>query len=427
MIEWALARLWMSWGIRPAAMIGHSIGELVAAAIAGVFSLEDALTAVAVRGRLMQSAPPGAMLAAQLSEQEALPFAVGRLSLAAVNGPRQCVLSGPVEAIDELERKLRATGIRCRKLLTSKGFHSAAMEGAAAEFEERMRGSRARPRKSLLFQTFPGIGSNRRKRPVRAIGRSRCVKRCVFSDGFRALSGTFTSFFGLECGPGRVLSGLTGSMGGDDPESVLGALGRLWAAGAKVDWAGFQAHERRQRVSLPGYPFERQRFWIDAPKAAPAVEIKPEPWYYKPVWKRSKTLRAATPLAGISLIYLDALGLGAEIVSALRASGGEVVTLHPGEQPKPDLTPRRIFILNPGFDQLLSLAQGLKGEVDLCLISNGLQSVNGEPARHLEQALLLGPAKVIPKEFPNIRCQCIDVAAGTRANCPELRARLSRK
>src|SRR5581483_4702746 len=123
-MEYALAKLWMQYGLKPAAMIGHSLGEYVAACIAGVFTLEDALLLVAARGELMQAQPPGLMLSVLLSEAEAAPYLNGDIALAAVNGPRRCVLAGSPEAVEELERTLNERGISSRRMRASHAFHS---------------------------------------------------------------------------------------------------------------------------------------------------------------------------------------------------------------------------------------------------------------------------------------------------------------
>src|SRR5205085_12080834 len=127
-IEYALAQLWMSWGMYPQAMIGHSIGEYVAAGLAGVFSLEDALALVAARGRLMQQMPTGSMLAVPLPEKDVQSLLDEQLSFAAVNGPSRCVIAGPTDAVDALEKRLKAMGLDCRRLHTSHAFHSKMME-----------------------------------------------------------------------------------------------------------------------------------------------------------------------------------------------------------------------------------------------------------------------------------------------------------
>jgi acyl transferase domain-containing protein len=138
-IDYSLARLWLQWGIQPEAMIGHSVGEYVAACLAGVLSLEDALYLVAERGRLMQSQPAGAMLAVQQSEQELGRWLSPGLELAAVNGPDSCVATGPAEEVEELEARLASAGVACRHLNTSHAFHSAMMEPVLKAYHNRCR------------------------------------------------------------------------------------------------------------------------------------------------------------------------------------------------------------------------------------------------------------------------------------------------
>src|SRR5262249_28825368 len=127
-IEYALAKLWLSWGVKPAAMIGHSIGEFVAACLAGVFSLEDALRIIAARGRLMQDLPGGAMLAVRLAEAALAPLIARPLALAALNGPALSVVAGPHEAVEALRQTLEARGVMSRPLHTSHAFHSPMMD-----------------------------------------------------------------------------------------------------------------------------------------------------------------------------------------------------------------------------------------------------------------------------------------------------------
>jgi acyl transferase domain-containing protein len=133
-IEYALAQLWMSWGIRPGAMLGHSIGEFTAACLAGVFSLADALTLVAARGNMMQDLPRGGMLSVRLPESELRTRLNGKLSLAAVNSSSLCVVAGPFDALEEFEKQLGADGVMCRRLVTSHAFHSSMMDPIVQPF-----------------------------------------------------------------------------------------------------------------------------------------------------------------------------------------------------------------------------------------------------------------------------------------------------
>ncbi|GMT96581.1 hypothetical protein KH5H1_07000 [Corallococcus caeni] len=283
-LEYALAKLWMSWGVRPEAMVGHSIGEYVAACLAGVFSLPDALALVAARGQLMQELPPGAMLSVALSEEELAPLLDARLSVAAVNAPGLTVVAGPVDAVEGLKARLQSRGVVHRALHTSHAFHSEMMDPLLAPFTERVRRVKLSPPRIPYLSnvtgtwvtaeeaTSPAAWANHLRRPVR------------FAAALQTLG---PSHVLLEVGPGRTLSTFASRQTGPrvpatavtslphpeerTPDTVAArtALGRLWMAGVDVDWAAVHAGVPRQRVSLPPYPFERKRYWVspDGPRA----------------------------------------------------------------------------------------------------------------------------------------------------------------
>ncbi|EPX59034.1 Malonyl CoA-acyl carrier protein transacylase [Cystobacter fuscus DSM 2262] len=279
-IEYALARMWMAWGVPMQASIGHSLGEYVAATLAGVFSLEDALTLVAARGRLMQACPPGAMLAVPLSEQELLPLLGPSLSLASINGPRSCVASGPFEAIESLHRELTAREIDSRYLETSHAFHSAMMDSALEPFAEHFRHVQLHAPRTPFLSNVTGTWMT----PADATDPRYWVKHLRqtvrFADGLNALLEDAQSVL-LEVGPGRVLSQLarkhpawsaartvlhslpSAQDGACASRSVLETLGQLWLSGVDIDWAGVHGSSHPHRVPLPTYPFERQRYWIE--------------------------------------------------------------------------------------------------------------------------------------------------------------------
>jgi phthiocerol/phenolphthiocerol synthesis type-I polyketide synthase E len=281
-IEYALAKLWMAWGVRPQAMIGHSLGEFVAACLAEVFSLEDGLAVVAARGRLMQQLPAGAMLAVPLAEVEVRRLIDAPLSIAAINGPSLCVVTGPQEAVEALERELAERGIESRRLDTSRAFHSVMMETLVEPFTELI-GRVALRRPSLPFisnltgtwitaaaATDPSYWGQHLRQPVR------------FSEGLAELLKEPQSVL-LEVGPGRVLGTLTRQAENPsvgrivlasmrhprdqqrDVPFLLSTVGKLWLVGVHIDWAAFHVYERRRRVPLPTYPFERQRYWVEPP------------------------------------------------------------------------------------------------------------------------------------------------------------------
>jgi len=282
-IEYALAKLWMAWGVHPTAMIGHSIGEYVAACLAGVFSLEEVLALLAARGRLMQNLPGGAMLAVLLPQQEIQPLLGDRLSLAAVNAPFVSVVSGPTDAVEGLESVLAEKGKHCRRVQTSLAFHSGMMEPILEPFAEHVRAVNLKAPKIPYVSNVTGTWIT----AAEAISPSYWVRHLrntvQFADGLQTLWKEPDRIF-LEVGPGQTLSTFarrhrdnrSGRIvfsslrplndQGSEMAFLLDTLGHLWLTGAHVDWSGFSARERRHRAPLPTYPFERQRYWIEPQK-----------------------------------------------------------------------------------------------------------------------------------------------------------------
>ncbi|SDG06471.1 Acyl transferase domain-containing protein [Lentzea fradiae] len=288
-VEYALAKLWEHWGVRPSAMLGHSVGEYVAACLAGVFSLRDALTLVTARGELMDALPAGAMLSVPLGADELeLP---GDVCLAAANAPKLSTVAGTFEAIDRFAATLSVTS---RRLRTSHAFHSSMIDPMLAEFAARVRAVELREPVLPFVSNVSGtwITAPEATDPGYWVRHAREAVR--FSEGLRtALAGGPVTL--LEAGPGNVLTTLARqhdlASGGHaalgslrhpredkhDLDTVLAALGRLWIAGAPVDLAAVTSDERRRRVPLPRYPFEKARHWIDLPgtKAVAQVEAQP--------------------------------------------------------------------------------------------------------------------------------------------------------
>jgi len=278
-IEYALAKLWMQWGVHPTAMLGHSIGEYVAACLAGVFELSDALWLVAQRGQLMQSLPAGAMLAVALPEAEARALCDDALDLAAVNGPARTVIAGPIANIEALEQRLRGAGIQNKRLHTSHAFHSQMMAPILPAFERCVAKVERRPPRLRFLSNVTGTWADSRDVTGVAYWVRQLRETVRFSDGLSALFQDPARVL-LEVGPGQTLATLAahhphrptgsaayGSMSrrSDDATALLVALEELWLAGVEIDWNGYHEHERRRRVGLPTYPFDRRRYWLDAP------------------------------------------------------------------------------------------------------------------------------------------------------------------
>ena len=472
-VEYALARLWLSWGVEPEAMIGHSIGEYVAATLAGVFELPAALHVVAERGRLMQSMPPGAMLAVQLGESEVTGRLPGELSVAAVNGERTCVVAGPAEAVSRFAAELARDHVGSRPLRTSHAFHSAMMEPVLAEFAAVVAaaGPRAPARPFVSNVTGEWISAAQAADPWYW---ARHVREPVrFADGLRTLLAG-QEWLLVECGPGRQLCGLAqlnrgpralpslphrGDRAGDT-EVVLAAAGRLWAAGAPVDLSS--VGPRANRVPLPAYPWERAYYWIDPDEGAGAGydeatalagDRRPlASWFAVPAWSQLPPLRpaASSPLGRV-LLFADA---GARtLAGALARAGAELTVVRPGPafaEEGPGLftvraasredydallarlgagngVPERCVhawaLTDSGaegiwasqdvsFLSLLSLVQALAGAgrtVRLDVLTAGTQDVTGTDLRAPRHATVLGIAKVAPLEMPWLTVRHIDL------------------
>jgi len=284
MTELAMARLWMEWGIEPKAMAGHSLGEFVAAVVAGVMSREDGLRLVAARGRLMQQMDRGAMLSVRLGEERISALLDDRLSIAGLNSPSLCVVSGPIEAIEELEKRLEGESVGCKRLRTSHAFHSAMMDPMLDAFEDEV------SRVVLHAPSIPYVSgvTGAWIKPEDAVTtrywRDHCRKPVRFADAVALLLDMPGAVL-LEVGPGQTLTTLAHQQRGNratpivasmperDAEAVasetmLEALGRLWAAGIQPEWTRIWSQEHRKQVSLPTYPFERKKHWIEPPAQA---------------------------------------------------------------------------------------------------------------------------------------------------------------
>jgi len=369
--EYALAHLWMSWGVRPASMIGHSIGEYVAACLAGVFTLEDALMLVAARGRLMQAMPSGAMMAVPLAEQELRALideelsdgelSDGRLSLAAVNAPSSCVVSGSSEMLARLEETLTSKGLEFRRLDTSHAFHSAMMEPVLEPFVELVSRFRLSAPRIPFISNLTGRKITEQEATDPNYWAQHMRHTVRFADGIGELLQEENLIL-LEVGPGSALGSLAKqhpakSAGHDTLSSLphaadrtsefshlLGTLGKVWLAGKSFS-SGFYANERRRRIPLPTYPFERQRFWVDAGSTELARDLTPDKtakrsdideWFYLPTWKQSlppgclESEDDETETSHDYWIFADELGLCPEVVKLLH--GERVVIVSSGEQ-----------------------------------------------------------------------------------------------
>jgi amino acid adenylation domain-containing protein len=289
-VEYALARLWIAWGIEPQAMVGHSVGEFVAACLADVFSLEDALSLVAARGLAMQSVAPGAMLSVRMPEAEIRKLLNGKLSLAAINSPHLAVVAGPFEAITALEKDLEQLSIVSRRLSTSHAFHSWMMDDVVGPFTEQVRRVRLKSPRIPYVSTVTGTWISADQATDPEYWGSHLRQPVLFSKAICELAQTPGRVF-LEVGPGATLSTLVRQIlppsadfsvvsslppgaSPSDAASLQAALGALWLAGVQPRWADVHRPGIRRRVSLPTYPFEKSRFWMESTKE---TEIPSDP------------------------------------------------------------------------------------------------------------------------------------------------------
>ncbi|HEX3528277.1 MAG TPA: amino acid adenylation domain-containing protein, partial [Thermoanaerobaculia bacterium] len=467
-VEYALAQLWSEWGLKPELMLGHSLGEYVAACLAEVFTLEDALALVAARGRLMQELPAGAMLAVALPEAEARSLLGPRLSLAAVNAPALCVCAGPPAAIDELAAELGQRGVDCRRLKTSHAFHSAMMEPVLGPFGRALRGIQLHAPRLPFVSGLSGrlITAAEATDPEYWTRQLRDTVR--FSAGVEEVLRTPGRIL-LEVGPGHSLQALArqqpgasdalllGSLRhpreeGPDHQQLLASLGRAWVAGAAVDWQGFHAHSRRRRVSLPTYPFARQRHWAvgrqTQPGAGPVRTAEATSWFRVPVWKRSALPAAARePRGGSWLLLAGTGGQGEELRRRLAAGGDPVVMAvrggrfarldadtfeidHAGREPFGELLatlrvehrfPARVAWVwgrSPGAGAVsevarlaTALGQAADAAVELTLVTGGGEEVTGGEDLDATAAAALGLLPLAALPYPRLTCRAIDLPA----------------
>ncbi|MFE4449742.1 SDR family NAD(P)-dependent oxidoreductase [Streptomyces sp. NPDC056796] len=359
-VNWSLAQLWQSWGIRPSAMLGHSIGEYVAAALAGVMDVEDALRLVAGRGALMQSLPRGAMLALPLDAEAVRPLLEDpdlneEVQLAASNSPSACVVSGTQKGVDRLRELLEDMGLQATTLRTSHAFHSHMMDPILEPFRDLVAAVRLSPPALPYLSNVTGdwITAEEAVDPDYWVRHLRGEVR--FTDGLDTLARRGGLVL-LEVGAGQALSSFARQHamvdGGQvtaaqtlrssnksvgDEAFALAAVARLWASGVNVEWERVRGARPYRRVPLPTYPYERRRCWV-APD--PVDVSSPVSWtqdegtkppleapLYVPVWTEAPLhrMRADQALGETWLVLTDDVAQGRELIDACRDSGAYVI------------------------------------------------------------------------------------------------------
>jgi acyl transferase domain-containing protein/acyl carrier protein len=498
-VEYALATLLQERGVEPAAMAGHSVGEFVAASLAGVIEPEEALRLVADRGSLMQAMPGGSMLAVMLPEELLLPMLPAEVDIAAVNGPGLCVVSGPRRDIAEMQTMFALQGIGARPVRTSHAFHSRMMDPVLDQFRARVSSATLRPPKIRYVSNVTGtwIRDDEATDPDYWV---RHVRYCVrFSDSLRLLIDAGGYVF-TEVGPGQVLTGLVAAHrkaasagrlapaavptmrraddSRADAEVLLESVGMIWAAGGPIDWKQFWSAERRRRVTLPTYPYERRRFWVeravdDGFGAAAESDTGP---FYVPTWKESPLpgsgeVRSGAAKTAVGNVQWVVFGLPGDpriggLVGLLRAAGAEVTVAEPGDRYSVEAHDRHLLRVNEpadyselftaiaarspdevrlvhawtagesargqaearrarttldrGFLSVLTAVQTAARlvagtPIDVCIVTSGMQDVAGTADIEPAKAAVLGLVKVAAKEFDRISCRSVDVDLTTPA------------
>lgn len=468
-LEYSLAKLLQSWGVQPAAMIGHSLGEFVAACLAGVMSLEDALKLVVARGQFMQAMAPGRMLALELNEEAARAALAGSgCDMAAVNSARHCVATGSPEAIAGLQEQLEARGVACQPLRTAHAFHSALMDPMLDAWRAELSSVTLHPPQLPYVSNVSGTYITDEEATSVEYWAMHLRQTVRFAAGIDTLLSAPGKRVLLEVGPGRVLSGLVRKHAQasehtivpalrhahdtqNDTQALSKAVGQLWQAGVAIDWDAYHAEERCRRVPLPAYPFERQRYWIERGGAIATASVtsraqQPRDALYAPAWKQLAPLHGETDASGpLWLVFGDVHGIGTALRERLAAQGAETVMVTAGNAYRGsagqdfvidaavevdyvrllrDLAvapgrPMRAVLLwsmdaEIGFDSLLYLARNLatscpSSATIIDVVTDQALCVTATESVDPSAALAVGLCKVIPQELAQCRSYHIDL------------------
>lgn len=484
-IEYALAQTWMALGITPRALHGHSIGEYVAASLAGVFDLDTALELVVERGRLMQAAEPGSMLSVIHPGRDIGDWLDGDLALAAANAPGLSVVAGPVEAIARIEARLRVEQVACRILKTSHAFHSPMMAGAAEAFRAVLSRASPAPPQIPVISNLTGTWLTAEQATDPDYWTRHLLGTVRFEDGTNTLLALPDPLF-LEIGPGKALTTLTMETGGahvatiaslgegdrvNEVEQLLSAFGRYWQAGGELGWPQHQGE--RRRVPLPGYPFERERYWVTPSRGKPVATAATAAslagaGLYRTTWRRAAPAApASAKLRGRFLVFDDGR-IGKALAHEVERAGGEAYRVAAGSTfEEPDYRcftlppqgvaahesllatleergalPDHILFAWPLADadtpsdhharSLLTLVQALGQRNSACkltVISQGGADITGVEQIDAAGAMLAGALLVAGQEYPQLSLSQIDIdptpAAAGDAVARRIRAELS--
>ncbi len=473
--EYALAQLFHSWGVSPQAFIGHSVGEYAAACLAGVMSLEDALKLVMMRGRLFEVVQRGGMLSVQASEAQLRTLMPAGLDIAAINAPELSVASGPTHALKDLQTRLAERGVESTPVHIDVAAHSSMLDPVLEQFRQLCRTINFKAPETPFVSNVTGkwITAEQATSPEYWVTHLRSTVR--FADGLTTLR-ELGDVVLLEVGPGRTLSMLARAQAqpfqnafsclrhpqetASDLGFALTSLGRLWAAGAEVDWAAFYDGQLRNRIPLPTYPFERQSYWVEPGKSVAAVAAAPltrkqdvTDWFSTIGYQEAPlVVRPDATRQRIWLVVAENVAEARDLSQALAPD--RVLIATPGKKgfgermdgtfrmdfadPEehaamvqfmeertglPDhvvyMTDRRVGALSSDaavqrrFMPIVHLLQALgalSSPTQVSIVTTGISGIGGVRV-HPANALTLGPALVAPREFDHIQTRCVDLVA----------------
>ena len=360
-VEYALAQLWMAWGVKPSVLVGHSMGENTAACLAGVISFEDCIGLVLLRGQLFDTVPAGGMLSVGLSLTDLQPMLGDDLDIASLNAPELTAVSGPQSALDKLEQKLQKQEISCQRIAIDIAAHSRMLEPILKKFGDFLRAIKLNAPKLPFLSNRTGklITDKQATDPDYWVQHLRNTVN--FADCITTLSEQSGRIY-LEMGPGKALGSLTQMHGAvpsqqvmsvlrhpeeniEDDRYFLGIIARLWAVGYDADWQQVWGDAKRHRVPLPTYAFQRTRYFIEPGKPAQTPvstylsrNESLSDWGTRIHWQQRLAdceFDLETELDQAEkqswLIFMDRAGLGATIANRLRAAGHFVTEVHSGD------------------------------------------------------------------------------------------------
>lgn len=473
MVEYSLAKLWMSWGVKPEALIGHSMGEYVAACIAGVFTLEDAVNLICCRGALFEKLEKGAMLSVTAPAPQVQQLLIDGVSMATVNDPGRCSVAGRPEPIAAFEKILQAQGIEYRKLLIDAAGHSPMIDPILEEFGKFLATVKFSKPNLPIISNLSGTWVDANEICTPDYWKKHLRQTVRFSDGVATLLKDPNSIF-LEIGPGNALCSFVRTQVTPGSESLLlnsvrhvneekddmchllETTGKLWAAGVTIDWKAFYAEEQRKRIALPSYPFDRKRYWVEPMKQGrdPGGKLEVADWFWQPGWRLEERKAAAFAGHDVVLVFVDAQQAAAGVMQQLREQGARVIAVSQGagyveidaqhfqinaandkeylllmaKLLQLNALPKTIlhcWSLSDTSDQqqqlvnsqlsLVYLAKALSANnvtesLSIVGVTNRREAVLSDDTINCMQALITGPEKVIPYEFPNIRFITLDVS-----------------